>query len=294
MSVRRFIVPACAVWVALNVYAGELAFAHQPVMDMAPRWQRGYGVQVRHVWRESDQLKDGDADAANPFGREQRVNTTWLEGVYTFTRAARVTFKLPWIDQSRTVVRGGVPVKETGNGLGDLILGVPLKRYHNRGSTTGNIGLTPNLRLPTGSTSDAFPTGDGSTDVGLSVSYNRETPKTYQLYELFYWANTRGSKGIAEGDELGLDVNLGLHPYHNNQTNTGVFVMWDVSVRYEERGVGSGGTTGGTRISTGPIVVWYRGNMMFRAEFKYPAYERVEETQVSFGPELNVGIGMAF
>jgi len=27
---------------------GALVFAHQPVMDMAPRWNGGYGFQVRY------------------------------------------------------------------------------------------------------------------------------------------------------------------------------------------------------------------------------------------------------
>jgi len=106
--------------------------------------------------------------------------------------------------------------------------------------------------------------------------------------------NTRGKKGIAEGDEVGLDVNLGLHPYHDNLTNTGVFVMLDVSARHKDRGVDTVGTTGGTRISTGPVLVLYRRNVMFRAEVKVPAYEKVSGTQVSYGPEVNVGLGIVF
>ena len=283
-------------WVALFLTLGlaQAGWAHQPVMDMAPRWKGGYGIQVRHTWRESDRLKGGDSKVGNPSGRDKRVNTTWIEGVYTFTRAKRVTFKVPWIDQSRTILQNGAPVRQTGQGWGDLILGVPLKLYRNRGGMTDNFGFTPSLRIPTGSTSDRFPVGDGSTDFGFSLSYSQERAKLYQFYDFFYWANTRGDKGIAEGDELGLDVNIGLHPYHSNETNSGIFLMWDVSTRYEDRGVDTGGTTGGTRISTGPVFVWYRGNIMFRAEYKIPAYEHVSGTQVSFGPELNIGLGITF
>jgi len=106
--------------------------------------------------------------------------------------------------------------------------------------------------------------------------------------------NTRGKKGITEGDEVGLDVNLGLHPYHNNLTNTGVFVMLDVSARHKDRGVDTAGTTGGTRISTGPVLVFYRDDLMARVEFKVPVYENVNGTQVSYGPEVNVGLGIVF
>ena len=268
--------------------------AHQPVMDMSPRWKSGYGGQVRHVWRGSDTLKDGDSEVDNPLGRRKRVSTTWLEGVYTFTRAARVTAKIPWIDQSRVTVKDGVRVRHTDSGWGDLILAAPLKHFGNRGATTWNYGFTPSIRVPTGSTRAEFPVGDGSTDFGASVSYSHETPKLYQFYELFYWANTRGRNGIAEGDEVGLDVNVGLHPYHNNQTNAGMFLMWDVSTRHEDRGIDTGGTTGGTRVSMGPVLVLYRSNVMFRAEYKVPAYEKVNGSQVSFGPQVNVGIGISF
>lgn len=293
MPSRRRAAPSLLAILAL-VGPSAPAWAHQPVMDMAPRWKAGYGVQVRHEWRGSDTLKDGDSEVDNPSGRRKRVNTTWLEGVYTFTRAARVTFKLPWIDQSRVTVKDGARLRQTDSGWGDLILALPLKRYGNKGATTWNIGFTPSIRIPTGSTTADFPVGDGSTDFGVSASYSRESPLLYQFHELFYWVNTRGKKGIAAGDQVGLDVNVGLHPYHNNATNSGIFVMWDLSTRHQDRGVDTGGTTGGTRISTGPILVLYRSNVMFRAEYRVPVYEKVNGTQVSFGPDINVGIGITF
>ena len=33
-----------------------VAFAHQPVMDMAPRWSGGYGFQIRHESFGSDRM----------------------------------------------------------------------------------------------------------------------------------------------------------------------------------------------------------------------------------------------
>ena len=134
----------------------------------------------------------------------------------------------------------------------------------------------------------------GSTDVGLSLSYSAESPFLYQFYDLFYWINTRGKAGIAQGDQLGLDMNVGIHPLHSNETNSGMFLMWDVSTRYERQGLDGGGTTGGTRISTGPVLVLYKGNIMFRAEYKFPAYENVEGSQVSRGQEVSIGMGVTF
>lgn len=268
--------------------------AHQPVMDMAPRWEGGWGFQVRNEYRFSDELLSGDSDVSNPLGRERRVNTTWLEGVYTFKRELRVTAKIPWVEQSRVSVLGGARVEQTGSGIGDSILGLQLKHYYNREASTGNFGLTPSIRFPTGSTSDAYPVGDGSWDVGVSASFSAEMASLYQFYDLFYWHNTKGKRGINRGDEFGLDVNVGVHPYHNNRHNLGIFLMGDLSGRYEGRGKDTAGTTGGKRISLGPVLVGYWSNLMLRAELKFPVYESVWGTQVARGTDFNIGLGVTF
>lgn len=268
--------------------------AHQPVMDMAPRWQGGWGFQLRYEHWDSSELLQDSHELPNPFDLSRSVDQTWLEGVYTFRREVRATFKLPFIDQSRTVLRDGTPALESGSGIGDLVIGVPLKRYKNEDQSTGNLAVTPSIRLPTGSTRDAFPVGDGSTDLGLSISASFERAHIYQYYDLFYWQNGAGDKGIHEGNELGLDINIGWHPYHDNLTNTGVFLMLDLSARHENRGVDNVGITGGDRLSIGPVFVWYRGGMMLRAEWKYPVYESVKGVQVSRGNEYSLGAGFVF
>ena len=270
------------------------AFAHQPVMDMAPRWKNGWGFQLRHEIFNTDILFDGNSEISNALDRDKSINKTWLEGIYTFRREVRLTFKLPSVDQSRTFIRDGVRVRESGRGIGDLVIGLPLKRYQNNANSTGNIAFTPSIRLPTGSTSDDFEVGDGSTDVGVSFSASFEKADLYQYYDLFYWANGEGDNGIHQGDELGLDINIGWHPYHDNETNSGVFLMFDVSARHESRGLDTGGITGGDRLSTGPVFVWYRGGMMFRAEYKIPLYENLKGVQLSRGNEFSVGIGFVF
>jgi len=90
---------------------GATVFAHQPIMDMAPRWAQGYGVQTR----------------VENFGAE---TTTWVEGVYTWDRSIRATFKLPYREGE----------------LGDIILGLPLKKYTNAGAETSNWSLTPSCK----------------------------------------------------------------------------------------------------------------------------------------------------
>ena len=63
-------------FVVLFITLVSNAYAHQPVMDMAPRWNNGYGVQTRVEHANSE-------------------TTTWLEGVYTFKPSLRMTLKVP-------------------------------------------------------------------------------------------------------------------------------------------------------------------------------------------------------
>lgn len=276
--------------------AAPTADAHQPVMDMAPRWEKGYGFQIRHENYGSDKLMDGDSEIANLLGLERYVRKTWFEGVYTFDRSKRVTFKIPYVDQDRVKNISGVGVKQESSGIGDLILGIPLKHYINQGAGTQNFSFTPSLRVPTGSSSGDFPISDGSWDVGLSFSHSYESPKWYTLVDLFYWINTEGERDMHEGNTLGLDVNLGYHPYHDNATDFGVFVMWDVTARHNDDPNVATLTTasGGQRVQTGPVVVLYKDNIMFRSEYKYPLYENTSNISNLHGHEFNLGIGITF
>lgn len=272
------------------------SFAHQPVMDMAPRWEKGYGFQVRHEHYGSDTLLNGESAIENPLNLKRHVNTTWLEGVYTFHRSIRTTFKLPYINQHRTKNINGVGVRQSNDGLGDLVLGMPLKYYRNKKALTDNFSFTPSIRLPTGNSSGDFPISDGSVDWGLSFSYSSESPTYYTLFDLFYWANTDGASGMHEGDEIALDINLGYHPFHSNRTNSGVFTMWDITARYNDDPSNETLTTtsGGQRLQMGPVLVLYKDNLMFRAEYKHLFYEETSSISNSRGSELSIGIGVTF
>ncbi|MEM9624545.1 MAG: hypothetical protein AAF993_23090, partial [Pseudomonadota bacterium] len=167
-------------------------WAHQPVMDMAPRWDGGYGVQTR-----VEHFDD--------------TTTTWVEGVYTWDRSIRATFKLPYRDGR----------------VGDLILGMPLKKYINAGASTANWSITPSVQLPTGE--------EGEWDVGVSFSYSSETPRFYQLYDLYSW-----------GDRTGLDINAG---FAFPGRGSGMFALWDISALHSEEG---------DWVQTGPVFVYFK------------------------------------
>ena len=289
------------VWFFLTL---SFSYAHQPVMDMAPRWEDGYGFQFRHEYYGSNNLMDSDSRISNPLGLERFVNKTWLEGVYTFSRSNRITFKLPYVQQRRIKNIAGVGVKQETNGIGDLVLAAPFKFYKNLRANTRNFGITPSVRIPTGRSGGDFPISDGSWDFGLSISYSSEGYpfgkdnhiKIYQLYDLFYWQNTEGKHDMHDGNELGLDINIGLHPYHNDQINAGMFIMWDITARYNRTPNSATLTTasGGKRVQTGPVLVLYKDNIMFRSEYKFLAYENTRNVSVSRGQKLNIGIGFTF
>ena len=213
---------------ALLLFLSEQAFAHQPVMDMAPRWEGGYGIQTR-------------------VERFDSRTTIWVEGVYTFRPSTRLTFKLPYVD----------------NELGNVIIGVPLKKYTNRGAFTSNWSVTPSVQFPTGN--------DGDWDVGVSIAYSASTPSSYRLFDLYAWDN-----------RVGLDINLGIHPLHNNATNSGLFAIWDVSLL---------ASSDGDRIQTGPVLMYYRQNVMARIKYKALVYERDSNWS---GGYVGIGIGAVF
>lgn len=275
---------------------GDVVNAHQPVMDMAPRWADGFGIQVRQERFGSDELRRDSGSAVNTLGLERFVDTTWLEGVYTFDPSLRVTVKIPYVDQQRVTAINGLGVAQQRGGLGDIVVGVPIKRYKNKGAKTQNWGITPSIRLPTGSSSGDFPISDGSWDAGLSVSYSSETPGFYQLYDLYYWKQGSGTRGMQSGDSWGLDINVGLHPWHDNDTNAGIFTMWDVTAVHNSAPNAANLTlaSGGDRVSTGPVLVYYHQSFMARAEFKLLAYERVDGLSLSRGNEFSIALGYVF
>lgn len=241
----------------------SIIIAHQPIMDMAPRWNGGYGIQLRYERFGSDKFING-SNSLNRILHE----TMWLEGVFTWTRSKRITFKLPFYQ----ITDGN----EIDNYIGGLILALPLKKYSNFNQHTQNFGITPQLQLPNinSKTSDKSQFGGG-----LSVSYSSETFSSYQLYDIYLW-------NYNEKDPmLGFDVNLGIHPYHNNSSNSGFFAIWDVTAKW---------TQGSTTILSGPVLMPYYQNIIARLEVKFPLIENGEYSQFSRGLTINAGIGFVF
>ena len=188
----------------VSCYPGFIV-AHQPVMDMAPRWEGGYGIQTRLEYQD-------------------KSTTLWLEGVYSFTREHRISFKLPWIQRN------------SKNGVGDIIIGFINKAYINKKGRTANFSLTPSFKLPIGNSDGALGLGSGVVDYGLSVSGSYESFNFYTLFDVFGWVYPERGDGTLPGNMTGIDWDLGIHPYHNNLNNTGIFLMMGVNGRHYSQG----------------------------------------------------------
>ena len=262
-------------------------------MDMAPRWTGGYGVQLFQVHSIADDLRHGESMLPNPQGLESRVDTTWLEGVYTFRREFRITAKVPYVDKSRQWLRDGEIIRQTGHGLGDIIIGAPIKKYVNKKGYTYNLSLTPNLRLPTGSTDDDWAVGDGSWDAGLSLSYSFETPKWYHLYDLYYWKNGSG-RNFDHGDELAFDANIGWHAWHDSDTGRGLFLMLDVAARHIELGKHQLVDPAGDTIAIGPVAMYYQEDWMLKIEYRQTVYDKAKAMRFGDHRRFAVGFGLTF
>jgi hypothetical protein len=269
------------------------ALAHQPVMDMAPRWAGGYGVQLFQVHNIADDLRHGQTTLPNPHRLGSRVDTTWLEGVYTFRREFRITAKVPYVDKSRQWLQDGEVIHQTGQGLGDIIIGAPIKKYVNKRGYTYNLSLTPSLRLPTGSTGDDWAVGDGSWDAGLSLSYSFETPKWYHLYDLYYWKNGSG-RNFDQGDELAFDANIGWHAWHDGDNGRGLFLMLDIAARHIEPGKNQMVDPAGDTIAVGPVAMYYHEDWMLKFEYRQTVYDKAKSMRFGDHRRFAVGFGLAF
>lgn len=271
---------------------------HQPVMDMAPRWAGGYGIQFRYENWNYDRLQSGGSGIGNPEKLYSETSILWVEGVYTFTRGRRLTFKMPFADsEGRQKTSDGTGLSNS-SGPGDLILGFQNKRYFNKAHYTGNISFTPSVRLPTGSFTGRGDVSRGTLDVGISLSVSVETFKLYTYLDVFSWFATRERDGRRPGNTYAFDIDVGIHPYHNMEKNMGIFVMTGLNGRYYSRDKLSTGEraidAGGRTFEVAPTLVLYKDNVMLRAQYHVPVYQDLFGIQLERSPSFQIGIGMTF
>ena len=177
----------CCGLLALGFVALSPLRRDQPIMNMMPRWDGGYGFQVRAEHIHRSDLKQGSDVVGRGFTED--LHQFHLEGVYTWDRSIRLTAKLPYVGDARREVpgAGGQKVVQHDEGIGDLTLALPLKHYFNLDARSGSWTLAPQLRIPLGREDDEFEVWDGVWGSGLSFGYETETYHLFLATSSGFW-----------------------------------------------------------------------------------------------------------
>lgn len=249
--------------------------ADQPIMSEVPRWDGGYGIQIFEELRWSDDLRLGSDRQANALNQKYWKHYTHIEGVYTWHKWIRFTFKVPYVVQERTVDDGlGNAIKQKGQGFGDVKFALPLKKYFNKRRYSGNFGIVPQLRT-FGDDKDAYAVSDGSTDPGLSLSYEYENALLKFHFDFTYWSE----QDDRYKDDKSLDIGLGWN-FHD-RGNLALETEW---VQDENKWW-----------AIGPAFFWnFNDVILSRIEYKHALYEYRDKLSISRGNSLRVGVGVVF
>ena len=102
--------------------------ADEPIMNMMPRWDNGWGFQFIEEYRSESDLLLGDQLAYPGFSED--VHLMHMEGGYTWDKSIRLTAKIPYVlDAVREMPDGsGGKRIQRDNGIGDPTLALPLKK----------------------------------------------------------------------------------------------------------------------------------------------------------------------
>ena len=252
--------------------------ADQPIMNMMPRWDGGYGFQVLAETIHRSDLKQGDDVVASGFSED--ISVLHLQGVYTWDRSVRLTFKLPYVVDARREVLGssGDKVVQHDQGLGDLTLALPLKQYFNLAARSGNWTLAPQVRIPMGEAKDSYEVANRVWGGGLFAGYETET------YDWFF--ATGVSAWLFENPEPAewhYSLDLGWNALDYLQILLESDFHWDDDDAFV--------------LSSGPaIYARFSDNIHARIEWKHDFVSEVSshEPDHGNGDRLSIGIGFVF
>ena len=275
---RCLIFRGCCGGLALGFIALSLVNADQPIMNMMPRWDGGYGFQVRaeHVHRSD--LKQGK-DAVG-LGFTEDLTQLHLESVYTWDRSIRLTAKLPYVAEARREVLGAVGQKvvQRDDGIGDLTLALPLKYYFNLDARTGSWTLAPQLRIPLGKEDDEFEVWDGVWGSGFSLGYETETYHWFFATSAGFWIFEQ-----PEPAEWTYSLDLGWNAREDMQ------ILWESDLSWDDENK--------FFLSAGPALYWrWNDKTHIRIEWKHDFVSRVTSDRPDHGngDRFSAGVGFVF
>ncbi|CAI8289166.1 MAG: Uncharacterised protein [Opitutia bacterium UBA7350] len=263
---------------ALLVSIHSTSFADQPIMNMMPRWDGGYGIQVLAENIHHSDLKKGKDVIAS--GHSETIQQLHLQGVYTWDRSVRLTFKLPYVTDARREVPvvGGTKTIEHDSGWGDLTLALPLKKYFNLNQRTGNWSLTPQLRVPLGNKANDYSIAKRVWGGGLSLGYETETYDFYFATSLTAWTFES-----PEAAEWSASFDLGWNVRNDLQ------LLWESDFKWDDEDAFT--------LSAGPAFYWrYSDRVHTRLEWKHDFVSHMgsDRAQYGNGDRINLGIGLVY
>lgn len=268
----------CCGGLALAFLALSPLNADQPIMNMMPRWDGGYGFQVRaeHVHRSD--LKQGSDVVGR--GLSEDLTQLHLEGVYTWDRSIRLTAKLPYVADARREVlgAGGQKVIQHDEGIGDLTLALPLKKYFNLDARSGSWTLAPQLRIPLGKEDDEFEVWDGVWGSGLSLGYETETYHWFIATSAGFWIFEQ-----PEPAEWSYSLDLGWNARDDMQ------ILWESDLSWDDENK--------FFLSAGPALYWrWNDKTHIRIEWKHDFVSRVTSDRPDHGngDRFSAGVGFVF
>ena len=273
MNVRKFV---C--WLAVSVAPVAPNWADQPIMNMMPRWDGGYGFQVLAEQLHRSDLKQGDDVVARGFTED--VTQLHLQGVYTWDRSIRLTAKLPYVVDARREVLGplGQKVVQRDEGIGDLAVALPLKKYFNLSERSGSWTLAPQIRIPLGKENDEFEVWDGVWGGGLSFGYETETYDWFIATSAGFWIFEQ-----PEPAEWSFSLDLGWNAREDMQ------ILWESDLSWDDESK--------FFISAGPALYWrWNDKTHIRIEWKHDFVSRVTSSRPDHGngDRFSAGIGFVF
>ncbi len=267
----------CAGAIILSICTAEL-YADQPIFNEMPRWDNGWGVQMIQEYRTESDLLFGDTKIGPGFGED--VHILHLEGVYTWDKSVRVTMKFPYVLDARREIfdEDGDKIVQHDEGVGDLTLALPLKRYFNLDQRSGSWTLTPHLVIPLAQ-EDEYEVYDHEWGTGLSVGYETETYR--------YVFKVGASAWFYQGEEpfetfASIDLGFNLHAFDSSGN-----ILWENDIHYED--------DGSLTLSMGPSFYWRLSDTFHtKIAWKKDFFDRQGVVDHGNGSSLKIGIAVVF
>ena len=252
--------------------------ADDPIMNMMPRWDDGWGFQFIEEYRHESDLLLGDRKAYPNFVED--VHLLHFETVYTWDKSIRVTAKLPWVLDARREMPDGLGGKkvEHDNGIGDATLSLPLKKYFNLDGRSGDWHFKPMVRVPL-SGQDDYEIYDNEWGNGIGLGYEFETAQWYFGVSTSGWIY-HGSEPFESHSSLDLGYN-----FETRGSNGSIF--WESDFHWED--------DGSETLSAGPALYWnVNDTVHWKLEWKHDFHDRQGVLDHGNGDVFKFSLGFVF